>query len=109
MNSERLVKIEFYVPETHLENVKQAMFAAGAGKVGQYEHCAWQSLGKGQYRPGLDSNPFLGEPGKLESVDEYKVEMVCAEQFAVAVIAAMKQSHPYEEVAYSLIRTESFD
>ncbi len=109
MNSEQLLKIEFYVPETHLENVKQAMFAAGAGKIGNYDHCAWQSVGMGQYRSGLNSNPFLGEQGKLETVDEYKVEMVCAEEFAVAVIAAMKESHPYEEVAYSVIRIEPFD
>lgn len=109
MKSIELLKIEFYVPETHLQMVKQAMFEAGAGKVGEYDCCAWQTLGEGQYRPGSASKPFLGEQGSLETLSEYKVEMVCAEEFAAAVIIALKKSHPYEEVAYSVIRIEAFD
>ena len=104
-----MYKIEFYVPESHLETVKSAMFETGAGKLGNYDSCAWQTAGEGQYRPGEGSRPFLGEQGKLETLVEYKVEMVCAEEYVHAVIEAMKQTHPYEEVAYSVIRKESFE
>jgi len=109
MSDRQLLKIEFYVPEEQLQRVKQAMFNAGAGKVGDYDCCAWQVLGEGQYRPGEGSDPFRGERGSLETLSEYKVEMVCAEECITQVIRAMKDSHPYEEVAYSVIRTEAFE
>ena len=102
-----LLKIEFYVPESHLESVKEALFAAGAGRVGDYDCCAWQTLGQGQYRPLAGSNPYQGEGGKLETVQEYKVELVCEEACKDKAIAALKAAHPYEEVAFSIIRTES--
>lgn len=102
-----LLKIEFYVPESHLESVKQAMFAEGAGKVGDYDSCAWQTLGQGQYRPLQGSDPYQGQAGVVEQAAEYKVEMVCVEERVGAVIAALRKSHPYEEVAFSVIRTES--
>jgi len=108
MSDRQLLKIEFYVPEAQLQRVKQAMFEAGAGRVGDYDCCAWQILGEGQYQPGEGSNPFKGVKGSLETLSEYKVEMVCAEQFMAEVVRAMKDSHPYEEVAYSVIRTEVF-
>lgn len=109
MSDRQLLKIEFYVPEAQLQQVKQAMFDAGAGKVGDYDCCAWQILGEGQYRPGEGSNPFRGKQDNLETLNEYKVEMVCAEQCIAQVINAMKDSHPYEEVAYSVIRTEAIN
>ena len=109
MSDRQLLKIEFYVPEEQLQQVKQAMFAAGAGKVGDYDSCAWQILGQGQYKPGKASNPFTGEQGSLETLSEYKVEMVCVEKYIAEVVKAMKDSHPYEEVAYSVIRTEVFE
>lgn len=108
MSDRRLLKIEFYVPEEQLQRVKQAMFDAGAGKVGGYDCCAWQVLGEGQFRPGEGSNPFKGRQGKLEILKEYKVEMVCAEDFITEAIRAMKDAHPFEEVAYSVIRIEAF-
>ena len=109
MTKKTLYKIEFYVPETHLEAVKTAMFAAGAGRVGDYDSCAWQTLGQGQFRPLQGSSPYLGQIGRVETEPEYKVEMVCAADLVAAVIAAMKLAHPYEEVAYSVLRCESFD
>lgn len=105
--SNQLLKIEFYVPETHLEQVKGAMFSVGAGRVGDYDCCAWQTLGQGQFRPLEGSNPFLGNHGQVESVNEFKVEMVCTLELKAAVIAALKSAHPYEEVAYCVIRIES--
>ena len=109
MSDGQLLKIEFYVAEEQLEQVKQAMFCAGAGKVGDYDSCAWQVLGQGQYKPGKASNTFKGQQGSLETLGEYKVEMVCAEQYIADVVKAMKDSHPYEEVAYSVIRIEVFE
>ena len=95
------------MPESHLEQVKLAMFDAGAGRVGDYDACAWQTLGQGQYRPLAGSKPFLGTRDKIETVSEYKVELVCAEEFLSKVVEALKTSHPYEEVAYGVIRMES--
>ena len=109
MTDRSLRKIEFYVPESHLETVKSAMFDAGAGRVGNYDCCAWQTSGEGQFRPLKDSRPFLGEQGRVESVPEYKVELVCEASLVKQVIDAMKATHPYEEVAYCVIRTESVE
>ena len=102
-----LLKIEFYVPESHLEAVKSALFTAGAGRVGDYDSCAWQTLGQGQYRPLEGADPFQGEVGNIEKEPEYKVEMVCQDTLIQAAIDALKSAHPYEEVAYSVIRLES--
>ena len=105
--SRPLYKIELYVPESHLAMVKTAMFEAGAGRVGNYDCCAWQTRGVGQFRPQDGSTPFLGNQGQIETVIEHKLEMVCEEQFLEAVIAALKRAHPYEEVAHTVIRTET--
>ena len=102
-----LYKIELYVPESHLAAVKTAMFEAGAGRVGNYDCCAWQTRGEGQFRPLDGSSPFLGNQGQIETVIEHKLEMVCEELCLEAVIAALKRAHPYEEVAYTVIRTET--
>ena len=109
MSEKALYKIEFYVPESHLAGVKSAMFAAGAGRVGDYDSCAWQTPGQGQFRPLEGSAPWLGQAGKVETVAEYKVEMVCAGEILGTVIAAMKRAHPYEEVAHSVIRCETVE
>ena len=70
MKPSQLYKIEFYVPETHLEAVKSAMFEAGAGNIGDYDSCAWQSLGQGQFRPLQGSSAYLGEIDKLDTIAE---------------------------------------
>lgn len=101
--STSLFRIEFYVPESHLDVVKNAMFQSGAGRVGNYDCCAWQTPGSGQFRPGADSAPFIGSVGEIETVREYKVELVCQEDCLGAALAAMKQAHPYEEPAYAVI------
>lgn len=80
------------------------MFLAGAGRIGNYDQCCWQTKGQGQFRPQADATPFLGSKGVVEYVDEYKVEMVCEDSLLVAVIEAMKASHPYEEPAYDIIQ-----
>lgn len=103
-----MYKICFFVPADHAEKVKQAIFATGAGRIGQYDQCSWQTAGIGQFRPLSNSNPFIGEQNKLETVEEYKVEMVCDEEFIKQAIEALKASHPYETPAYEVYRMEDF-
>ena len=100
-------KFCFYVPETHVESVKKAVFSAGAGKIGNYDSCAWQVRGEGQFRPLKGSLPFLGQLGKVEKVVEYKVETVCEEHLIDGVLKAFKVAHPYEEPAYDVWRLSS--
>lgn len=101
-----MYKLCFYVPESHLEAVKEAVFAAGAGRIGDYEACCWQVAGQGQFRPLAGANPFLGQRGELERVAEYRVELVCADDRITAAVAALKAAHPYEEPAYDVWRLE---
>lgn len=96
--------LSFYVPVSDVERVKEALFAAGGGRIGQYSHCAWQVLGEGQFMPLNDSNPSIGEHNQLEKVMEYKVEMVCDAAHIQAVIAALKKTHPYETPAYHVLQ-----
>ena len=102
-----MYKLCVYVPERQLEDVKSALFDAGAGRIGNYSNCCWQVLGTGQFRPGEGSTPFLGDCDSLETVAEYRVEMVCEDAVVDAVIAALREAHPYEEPAFDLIRVES--
>ncbi|MGE0625610.1 MAG: NGG1p interacting factor NIF3 [Pseudomonadales bacterium] len=97
-------KLCYYVPASHLEATKAAVFEAGAGRVGRYDHCCFQVLGQGQFRPLPGSSPFAGSVGKLERIDEYRVEMVCADERVEAVVAALRRAHPYEEPAFDVIR-----
>jgi hypothetical protein len=101
-------KLAFFVPASHVEVVKAAVFAAGGGRIGDYEHCAWQTLGQGQFRPLDGSQPFLGQTGQVEVVEEWKVELVVADELIVQVVAALKQSHPYETPAYEVWRLAEF-
>ncbi|WGL17740.1 YqfO family protein [Microbulbifer bruguierae] len=97
-----MFKLCVYIPESHLEPVKQALFAAGAGRIGDYDSCCWQVLGTGQFRPLDGSQPFIGQHGEVEQVAEYRVETVCADEVVDAVLAAMRSAHPYEEPAFDL-------
>ena len=97
----------FLVPETHLEMVKNAVFATGAGTLSNYAQCAWQTLGEGQFMPLTGSNAFLGEIDIVERVAEYKVEVVCEEQQIQAAVMALKQAHPYETPAFHVLKCEN--
>jgi len=103
-----MYKLVFYVPDTHCERVKQAIFDAGAGKQGHYMNCSWQVLGQGQFMPLKGSQPFMGLECRHETVSEYRVETQCDHSVIQQVIEALKQSHPYEEPAYDIWRTEDF-
>lgn len=90
----------FYVPVDAAEAVKEAVFAAGAGRIGEYEACCWQVEGRGQFRPLQQANPTIGNRGELTIVSELRIEMVCEKQYLAASLEALKQAHPYEEPAY---------
>ncbi len=102
-----MYQIFFYVPETHLDAVKNAVFVAGGGRIGDYDGCAWQVRGEGQFRPLAGAQPFVGQVGEFEKVVEYRVELVVADEHIHAVVAAMKSAHPYEEVAYGVLKLET--
>lgn len=103
-----MYKLAFFVPESHLEQVKAAVFAAGAGRIGNYDQCCWQVAGIGQFRPLAGSNPFIGQIQQLEQVPEYRVEMVCDDAFIQAAVAALRAAHPYEEPAIDVWQLAEF-
>jgi hypothetical protein len=99
-----MYKLVFFVPETHLEPVKTAVFNAGAGTIGHYDQCCWQVAGVGQFRPLAGSNPFVGQANHIEQITEYRVEMVCEDSRIKAAVAALRAAHPYEEPAIDVWR-----
>lgn len=99
----------YYVPGTHLNKVKTAMFKAGAGRIGKYDSCSWETKGHGQFRPLEGSTPFLGSKNRIERVEEYKVEMVCRNDKVKSVLRALIDAHPYEEPAYHAIEVMTLE
>lgn len=99
-----MYKLGFYVPESHLEKVKTALFVAGAGRIGNYDSCCWQILGQGQFRALEGSQPYIGQKGKVETVEEYRVELVCEDKLLPAALAALRSAHPYEGPAYDVVQ-----
>ena len=99
-------KIVVFIPNSHKEKVKQAMFQMGAGQMGLYDCCSFEVEGIGQFRPLSGSNPYLGEKDKLKTVKEFRVEMICPDDKIKQVIAAMKKAHPYETPAFDLVKLE---
>ena len=99
-----MYKLSFYVPESHLDIAKSALFAIGVGKIGHYDSCSWQTLGQGQFRALEGSEPYIGQHGQLESVAEYKVEMVCTDELIKEAVKVLIKAHPYEEPAYDVVK-----
>ena len=99
-----MLKLTVYIPETHLEQVKQALFLAGAGRIGNYDSCSWQTFGSGQFRPLEGSKPSVGAVGDTVRVPEWKLEMVCPKDLAAAVTKALYASHPYETPAFEFVQ-----
>lgn len=100
--------LAFYVPILHCEEVKNAIFEAGAGQFGNYKNCSWQTLGEGQFVPLDGSQPYKGRTGFLETQGEYRVEMVCEDSFIKKAVDALKVNHPYEEPAFTVTYMEEF-
>lgn len=103
-----MYKLTVFIPEAALEPVKTALFSAGAGTIGNYEQCCWQVQGVGQFMPLAGSTPNIGTQDSLEKVNEWRVEMVVDDSAIHAVIAALKQAHPYETPAYDVIKVLDF-
>lgn len=106
MNSTH-VKIVVFVPETHTDIVREAMGKAGAGKIGNYSHCSFSSKGIGRFKPEDGANPHIGEVGKFEEVVEERIETVCSREKLQEVITAIKEIHPYDEVALDVYPLEN--
>jgi len=103
-----MYKLCFFVPPSHLDEVKQVLFDAGVGRIGDYDQCCWQVLGSGQFRGLVESDPFLGQQGRVEQVEEYKVEMVCEDSLIQDAVRILKKTHPYEEPAFDVFRLSDF-
>jgi dinuclear metal center YbgI/SA1388 family protein len=99
-------KIVTFVPASHLETVASAMAEAGAGVIGNYEHCSFRTPGSGTFRGNASSNPAVGQSGTREEVPEIRLEMVVQQWDVDRVVRAMKRTHPYEEVAYDVFASE---
>ncbi|WP_411727200.1 NGG1p interacting factor NIF3 [Methyloglobulus sp.] len=99
-----MYKLSFYVPESHLEAVKNALFAKSAGRYKAYDRCCWQVLGVGQFRPLADSQPYFGKVNQLEKLAEYKVEMICNDAVIKEIVQTLLSVHPYEEPAYEVYK-----
>ena len=97
-----LLKLSVFVPITHLDKVRQAVGEAGGGRIGKYDFCSFASLGEGCFRPSPFAQPFLGKVNQLEKVQEYRLEVVFPKGLKSKVLNALRESHPYEEIAYDL-------
>ena len=102
-----LHKLACFVPKDHAEAVREAVFNAGAGVIGDYDQCSFNLEGKGTFRGGEDTNPFVGEKGKLHFEEEVRVETIVPSIKLKKVISDMIAAHPYEEVAYDIYPLEN--
>jgi dinuclear metal center YbgI/SA1388 family protein len=101
------LKLVTFVPAQHVEAVAHALFAAGAGQIGQYTSCSFRTAGRGTFFGGEGASPVVGEPGRLEEVAEVRLETVLATGSVEAVVSALRAVHPYEEPAFDLLRLAS--
>jgi len=95
-------KLVVFVPPEALEEVRDAVFEAGAGRIGQYERCSWYAAGTGTFRPLPGAAPAVGEVGREERVAELRLETVFPQELEADVIAALRRAHPYEEPAFDV-------
>ena len=98
-----MLKLIIFVPESHKEKVKNAVFECGAGRQGEYSECCWEVLGTGQFVPSVSAIPAIGSQNELSRVTEYRVEMLCPEHLASDVKRALTEAHPYEEPAFEFV------
>ena len=102
-----LKKIVTFVPASHLENVRENLFNSGAGNIGNYDKCSFVLDGVGSFRGNENSNPFIGEKEKLSLEKECRIEMIFEAFHESQIISALKQHHPYEEVAFDIYQLEN--
>lgn len=99
---DKMVKIVVFVPASHADRVARTMASSGAGIIGNYKECSFRIFGIGTFKGGAESEPFLGSPGTLETVEEIRLEMTAPSASVDSVVRALKRVHPYEEVAYDV-------
>ncbi|MBI3520439.1 MAG: Nif3-like dinuclear metal center hexameric protein [Bacteroidetes bacterium] len=102
-----LKKLVTFVPASHLEKVREALFNSGAGNIGNYDSCSFVLEGTGSFRGNESSNPFVGEKGKLSLEKESRLELIFEAVHQSQIISALLQHHPYEEVAYDIYQLEN--
>jgi hypothetical protein len=95
-------KLVVFVPEAALDQVRDALFAAGAGRIGEYERCSWYTAGTGTFMGGETTEPTIGERGREERVPELRLETVFPAERQGEIVAALRGAHPYEEPAYDV-------
>ena len=101
-----MYKIVYFVPTENKESTKEALFQIGVGKYNNYECCCFETLGVGQFKPINNATPHLGTINKIEQVEEYRIEMICEDYLIKDAIQTLKNIHPYEEVAYDVLKLE---
>lgn len=101
-------KIVVYVPLANADEVRDAIGKAGGGKLGKYSFCSFSTSGVGRFKPEEGANPHIGEIGKLERVEEERIEVTCNTDVIGNVIAAIKRAHPYEEIAMDIWPLETW-
>jgi len=97
------VKIVVYVPSSHAEKVREALAQSGAGHIGDYDSCSFSVKGIGRFRPLDGANPYMGEVGKIEEIEEERIETICPSSKLDEVLAAIREVHPYEEPAIDIV------
>jgi dinuclear metal center YbgI/SA1388 family protein len=107
IETEKLKKIVVFVPVEYADKVREAMAEAGAGHIGNYSDCSFIMRGLGTFKPLEGSDPFVGQIGNLENVEECRIETIVTEKFLKKVIKAMIEAHPYEEAAYDVYSVEN--
>ncbi len=107
--SENQVKLAVYVPSEHADKVREAMNTSGAGSIGNYDSCSFNASGTGTFRALDGAQPFIGEAGQVHEENEVRVEMICRNEYVQKVISAVKNVHPYEEVALDIIPLQNED
>ncbi len=105
--STTLSKLVVFVPSENKQQLLEALYAAGAGEIGNYDHCSFQTSGEGTFRPGEASNPVIGLHHQDQTVKETRIEVILPHYSKSAVLQAMRQAHPYEEVAYYLTELQN--
>ena len=97
-----LKKLVVFVPEDHAEKLRQSLFEAGAGNIGDYDSCSFNIKGKGSFHAGKNSDPFIGKQGKLNYENEIRIETIFLKDNQAKIINCLLEVHPYEEVAYDI-------
>lgn len=103
---EKLYKLVVFIPRDYTSRIRTALGNSGAGFIGNYSHCTFSVSGKGTFKPGEETDPFIGEKGRLTEVEEDRLETIVPERKLGKILKSLRESHPYEEIAYDLYLLE---